>query len=528
MARHTVRIYSLLVATGLASGCTASDSDPQSTEPDDGTVAGSGSGGGEGSTLTSCAPRGIRPPVDESPNYNSLSCLRASFTKIKAFLPEDAQDGLDELDGSVLFTSDCIDVSTPRGMTFVTGLAIERDDTGTDVSRQLKIPLPSSVEIAEATGISERLISLPDVDLPTNLAVFVAKVTEFKGEKLFKLVNLATVHDEAGQRFLQIGIDVDETPAPARSLGAGIYGLFVSQVPMGLVSGTVTLDGTPTGDAIVVGTEAPFLSVADDDGRFVIANVAGQAGLAGYHLPTGGRGELLFPLQLPGEVNPKTGEPAEIPGEAAPLPGVDTLSLRGLTLAMSSAEPPLAATNLDFESGDFSEWLSGGNAAVLDAATAQLFPDTRESFYAFLSTGAGALGGVASYLVRDFDIPAGRTKLKVEYNFVSQEYPSWVDTEFNDSFYILIGGDKVFLHKESVNNNAGKWKDFYTALGNVGESEASVTDVLHLFGGETGRREAEFDVARCSGQRTRLIFGVSDMGDSIYDTAALINRIWFE
>jgi hypothetical protein len=516
------------MAIGLASGCTASDSDPQSTEPEDGSVGGSGSGGGNGSTLTTCAPVGIRPPVDESPSYNSLSCLRASFAKIKAFLPEDAQDSLDDLDGSVLFTSDCIDVSTPRGMTFVTGLAIERDDTGADASRQLKLPLPSSAEVAEATGINERLISLPDVTLPTNLAVFVAKVTQFKGEKLFKLVNLATVHDEAGQRFLEIGIDVDEAPVPAKSLEPGIYGLFISQVPMGLVSGTVTLDGAPTGDAIVVGTEAPFLAVADDDGHFVLANVEGQAGIAGYHLPTGGRGELLFPLQAPGEVNPKTGEPAEIPGEAAPLPGLETLNLRGLTLAMSSTEPPLAATNLDFEAGDFSEWLSGGNAAVLDEATAQLFPETGERFYAFLSTGSGSLGGIASYMVRDFDIPAGRTKLKVEYNFVSQEYPSWVDTQFNDSFYILIGGDKVFLHKESVNNNAGKWKDFYTALGNVGESDASVTNVLHLFGGETGRREAEFDVARCSGQKTRLIFGVSDMGDAIYDTAALINRVWFE
>ena len=84
--------------------------------------------------------------------------------------------------------------------------------------------------------------------------------------ELFKLVNLAVLREEDGKQFLEIGIDDPASPVTA-GLGPGLYGLFVSTKPMGVVSGTVTLDGAPTGDAIVVGTEAPFLSVADAKGH---------------------------------------------------------------------------------------------------------------------------------------------------------------------------------------------------------------------------------------------------------------------
>ncbi len=116
----------------------------------------------------------------------------------------------------------------------------------------------------------------------------------------------------------------------------------------------------------------------------------------------------------------------------------------------------------------------------------------------------------------------------VEYNFVSQEYPGWVNTQYNDMFYILIGGERVFLHRETVNDNAGSWLDFYQPIGNVTESSASGNGVEQKFGGKVGNRTKTFDIAKCSGQRARVIFAVSDLGDTIYDTAALINRIWFE
>ena len=173
-------------------------------------------------------------------------------------------------------------------------------------------------------------------------------------------------------------------------------------------------------------------------------------------------------------------------------------------------------------------WDTLGNTSVLTDLFGDVFPSSQGGHYAFVSSGNGSLGGVLSGMVRDFNIPAGATKMKVRYNYVSQEYPSWVNTIYNDMFYILIGGERSFLHKETVNSNAGKWKNFYKEIGNVSESNAAHQGVLHLFGGETGMREVSFDIGRCSGQRTRMIFAVSDMGDSIYDSAALIDKVWFE
>tara|TARA_B100001094_G_scaffold329387_1_gene392014 strand:+ start:337 stop:501 length:165 start_codon:yes stop_codon:yes gene_type:complete len=51
-------------------------------------------------------------------------------------------------------------------------------------------------------------------------------------------------------------------------------------------------------------------------------------------------------------------------------------------------------------------------------------------------------------------LPGDATSLKIEYNYISQDYPDRVDSQFNDMFYILIDGERVFLHKETVNSNS--------------------------------------------------------------------------
>lgn len=60
------------------------------------------------------------------------------------------------------------------------------------------------------------------------------------------------------------------------------------------------------------------------------------------------------------------------------------------------------------------------------------------------------------------------------------------------------------------------------------ESSATVGGVDKKFGGTTGARSKRIPVTGCEGKTITLVLGVSDVGDSIYDTAVAIDRIAFE
>ncbi|MCW5837349.1 MAG: choice-of-anchor L domain-containing protein [Labilithrix sp.] len=477
-------------------------------------------GDGDGSVRAelACSNDPIPPPRDLPPSPNgSVLCLKTPLKSIASAIGRSA-DELQRVDADVL-VGDCIDVETPAGLTLVVGAALRKDESGEDYARDVRLPLPSAV------------IGGTRIDVETGTTLLVAKVAEFRGERLLRFVNVATVKDEGGERFIETLPEAArrEMSSSMKVDGPGLYAFYLSSRPVGFVSGAVTKGGAASPGAVVIGTSAPFLTVADGSGAFTLPLARGdKASLAAYELATRWTGEAHLPVEEGGKTNPKTEAPVETPATEKPIAGLDALNLTGVTLSLEApgADGPSPAS--DFEDGALGSWTPGGAVSVLDEKTSTLFPATKEQRYAFLTTGAGSIGGKVSRMTRELTIPASAKELVIDYTLLSQEYPGWVGTIYNDAFVAYVAGDTRFLLVETVTGNQGRWMDFFQPVGNVVESSATVGGVDKKFGGTTGARTKRVPVTGCEGKTITLVLGVSDVGDSIYDTAVAIDRVAFE
>ncbi len=417
------------------------------------------------------------------------------------------------MDADVLLGLDCAGIgSAPQGTDFVIAAALRKDETGADYTKDVRVPLPSAV-------------GGTDVGLSVGTTLLVAKVASFQGNNTLRFVNVGTVKEENGARF------IETLPAAARAQmsgamkvdGPGLYAFFVSQTPVGFVSGTVAKSGAKVPGAVAIGTSAPFLTVADAHGGYTLPLARGNAGVAAYELSTSATGEVFLPVEEGGKTNPKTNKPVQTKGKDTPIAGLDAVNLTGADIDLE-APPAVAPGAGDFESGAFEPWKAEGDVAVVSDQMSTLFPGSSKTRFAFLSTGAGSRSGIASRMVRELTVPDGVKALVIEYDVMSQEYPNWVGTIYNDFFVAYAAGDQRFLVAETVSGNAGAWKNFGKQVGNVGMSAAE----NGVFNGITGTRTKRIPVDGCAGKRITLVLGVSDVGDDIYDTAVAVQRVAFE
>lgn len=528
---RTMRLPSFIALLALASStflaCTSGDdsSAPGSSSSSGGSSGSSGAddpgdpGGSGGSISLACSDGAIPPPVDLPPKPNGSGiCLPVPLATLASAIGRSAAD-VAKMDADVL-VGDCLDVDTPAGLTYVLGAALRKDETGADYTYGVRVPLPSAIPGGGGPT------------LETGTTLLVGKLTSFRGETRLRFVNVATVRDEGGKRFIETLADTArrEMSSAMKVDGPGLYAFYTSGRPVGFVSGTVKRDGAPVGGAVVIGSTAPFLTVADASGAFTLPLARDEkASLAAFELATRWSGEVHLPVESGGKTNPKTNAPAESPVVDKPIAGLDALNLVGADISLEAPGTRTAATStVDFEDGTLGSFGPAGRVDVLDEQMTTLFPGTSEKRYAFLTTGAGSNSGAASRMAREIVVPEGAKELVIDYVFVSQEYPAWVGTIYNDAFVAYVAGDTKFLLAETVTGNQGQWKDFFTPIGNVRESHVNVGGVDGKFGGTTGARQKRIPVNGCGGRAVTLVFGVADVGDRIYDSAVAIDRLRFE
>ncbi len=180
----------------------------------------------------------------------------------------------------------------------------------------------------------------------------------------------------------------------------------------------------------------------------------------------------------------------------------------------------------DFFNGSFEEgltsWNSEGDVRVLQKLAALL--PTHGSHMAILTTGVGS--GTSDYtsategsvLAQTFVVPEGVKRITFSYNVVSEEPMEYVGSQYDDKFTALLsapGQEDLTMAYETVNNST--WYAIEGIDFDGGDSTAY----------ETGWIEAEYDVSSYVGQTITVKFVVYDVGDSLYDTAALIDNIQF-
>jgi len=173
-----------------------------------------------------------------------------------------------------------------------------------------------------------------------------------------------------------------------------------------------------------------------------------------------------------------------------------------------------AIFNGDFEIGSLAEWDVTGTASVIESL-GPLSPPNGEHF-AFISTGPAG-DNVDTTISRQFIVQPGVTELPIrfDYNFVSEEYPEYVDSIYDDSLEIVVvapNGTTTTLAAESVNASA------FSTIGGIDLPGGDDTV------GETGWKKALATIPITAGSGTYRVF-ITDAGDDIYDSVVLIDHI---
>ena len=173
--------------------------------------------------------------------------------------------------------------------------------------------------------------------------------------------------------------------------------------------------------------------------------------------------------------------------------------------------------NGTFEEGNINGWTGAGDVRVIPYL-GPLSP-LEGVYMSIISTGLGSIYDSDSYIEQTFCIPAGATTLSLDYNVVSEEPMEWVGTIYDDQFQASLvtqDGTTVIAY-ESINTSA------WTAVGGIDFYGGDNTTYM------TGWKHVTLDVSGLAGTGpVTLIFHTWDKGDSIYDTAALIDNIKIE
>ena len=134
-----------------------------------------------------------------------------------------------------------------------------------------------------------------------------------------------------------------------------------------------------------------------------------------------------------------------------------------------------------------------------------------------ISTGLGSVDDSISEMSQSFCLGTDATNLSFDYNVVSEEPMEFVGTEFDDKFQVvLIKDDDTEAEVAFESINTSSWIPI------EGINFAGGDETTYM----TGWEHIDVDISGYSKIKA-IIFKVKtwDVGDSIYDTAALVDHI---
>jgi len=159
----------------------------------------------------------------------------------------------------------------------------------------------------------------------------------------------------------------------------------------------------------------------------------------------------------------------------------------------------------------------GDTFLILSTGVAANIPGNPEDFESTDFPPWGPGGDTAS-LTLDFVVPDDATTLGFDFRFMSEEFPEWVGSAFNDFFYAYLT-DSTGTHQIAYDTNGN--------IINVNNNffNPAIYPAGTVFDGTTPRLTTVVDVT--PGETISLRFEVGDVGDGIYDTAVWIDNVRF-
>ncbi len=182
--------------------------------------------------------------------------------------------------------------------------------------------------------------------------------------------------------------------------------------------------------------------------------------------------------------------------------------------------------NGDFEFGKLDGWTKSGDGRVI-SQLASVGP-TQPNYMGIISTGLGFTTATGK-IFQTFKVENNQSTLSVKWNFFSEEFLEYIGSQFQDYFKVSIkkqDGTEVVLLSRTIDGIAaqfGATKEPPNPGNLVKVSPEIVFDRGDVY--MTNWQTSTFDISTFRGQRVTLILSAGDVGDSIYDTAILLDEI---
>ena len=167
----------------------------------------------------------------------------------------------------------------------------------------------------------------------------------------------------------------------------------------------------------------------------------------------------------------------------------------------------------------FYGWNRFGDARIITSLM-ELSP-TDGSNMAIISTGLGSINDSTSRISQFVNVSSAPESLSFDYDWISEEPMEWVNRGFNDQFSVELilsdGSVRTILH-EDIDTNWTKWI-YIPSIDFPGGDNTCY---------HTGWTKMVFDLSPYASLITdgfTIRFTVWDVGDSIYDSAALIDNV---
>lgn len=172
--------------------------------------------------------------------------------------------------------------------------------------------------------------------------------------------------------------------------------------------------------------------------------------------------------------------------------------------------------NTGFETGDFNGWSLLGDTRII-TSLGPIAP-TEGSYMSIISTGLGSVTDSNSSFLQDICMGTTGTTLMFDYNLVSEEPMEYLNSKYDDKLqvYLIVNGVSTEILSVGVNNSVWYAVDGIDFAGGDSTTYQTGWQTFSYSLIETGAVQ---------GASVQIEFKVSDVGDSDYDTAALIDNV---
>ena len=193
--------------------------------------------------------------------------------------------------------------------------------------------------------------------------------------------------------------------------------------------------------------------------------------------------------------------------------------------------------NGDFETGDLKSWNHAGDGRVV-TSLGKFISQSPGAYMGLVSTGLGKTTQ-SGRIWQNVCLPKDATQLKFDWNFSSEEFIEYCEKGFQDTFKVeLVTNDEIKpLLTRTIDDLCKSVPDSTSAPPFDASSPpcTPTSGVGYGTGGNdckvysTGWKPASIDIADIAkandGSTVTLEFSVTDVGDSSYDSAVLLDNI---